>query len=627
LTAVDAEVLSWGFRSRLALLALLVTGALAAALWSGLRDQGIGEPEDRRKLMVVKQPGSDADYHAVLERGGFVIEVETWADWEAEARAWLPDSEAHGVALLLEYADSHGFGFVVLEAPAELDFSELELEPSLDEIEQLDAREYAVLSVGDLAFPHRLSVDEVGDDPIVRTPGYGVLEALFQQPAVSAREEDQRPTVAELQYEAAIDPARRMHERPATFVASIASAQAIIDKALAADTHVRALVEPFTTGSAVPTPEGVLLVHHELVTFSGNALTLDQRAGETMRFEWLAEDALARLHDGGALDAEPCTSLAGGSIEMDRQPRIEAAVDGSALAIFTGEELTIWRKLAQPGCTWVEHARLPSSTFAGRSVVLAPRFAGAPVSVIAAVDVDEDAQARVSLWSMPELTALELLRVPDATLGGLAFIDDEHVALLARTPLAPEDQTTTRRAEHALHLLDRRRPGAHLRVPAEFFASDRSLRELAVVEPAVPGEHGPRLALTLVENGVDTQLVVLTIGAVAWQRFIEDPSALLFTLTPEELELQEVGRAPAIAALAVGPGAIAYALAQGGVPAEIVVHAQGGGPERRLTDNELVDTLPRFTADMRAVVFVTGVRSSLSSAPFSVPRIAWLPLD
>jgi signal transduction histidine kinase len=40
-----------------------------------------------------------------------------------------------------------------------------------------------------------------------------------------------------------------------------------------------------------------------------------------------------------------------------------------------------------------------------------------------------------------------------------------------------------------------------------------------------------------------------------------------------------------------------------------------------------VDTLPRVTADGRAVVFVTGVRSSLSSAPFSVPRIAWLPLE
>jgi Tol biopolymer transport system component len=49
-----------------------------------------------------------------------------------------------------------------------------------------------------------------------------------------------------------------------------------------------------------------------------------------------------------------------------------------------------------------------------------------------------------------------------------------------------------------------------------------------------------------------------------------------------------------------------------------------GGPERRLTSNELVDTLPRFTADGRSVVFVTGVRSSLASVPFSVPRIAWV---
>lgn len=641
----DAEVSSWGFRSRLALLTLLSLGALAAALWSGLRDQGIGEPEDRRKLMVVKQPGTDADYHAVLERGGFVVEIETFADWEDDARASLPDSEADGVALLLEYADLRGFGFAVFEKPAQLDFSGIELEPSLDEIEQLDARDHAVLSVGDLAFPHRLGVDEIGEHSIVRMPGYGALEALFQQPAVSAREDEDRPTVAELQYEAAIEPARRMHQRPATFDQSIANAQATIGKALAADGDVRALVEPFTTGSAVPTPEGVLLVHHELVTFSGNALTLDQRPGETMRFEWLGEDALARLHERGELDdsgelgVEPCASLAGGSIEMARQPRIEAAVDGSALAIFTGDEVTVWRKLPQPGCTWVEHARLPSSTFAGRSVVLAPRFAGggqspSSSSVIAALDVDDAARARVLLWSMPELGALELLHVPDATFGGLAFIDDEHLAVLARTPLEPAQMTTTRRAEHALHLLDRRRPGAHLRVPAEFFAGERSLRELAVVEPAVEHEHGPRIALTLVANGVDTQLVVLTIGAAAWQRFIDgalavegEPSELLFTLTPEELELQQVGRAPAIAALAVGPDAIGYALAQGGVPAEIAVHSLDGGPERRLTNNDLVDTLPRFTADGRAVVFVTGARSSLSSAPFSVPRIAWLPLE
>jgi hypothetical protein len=640
----DAEVLSWGFRSRLALLSLLIAGALSAALWSGLRDQGVGEPEDRRKLMVVTQPGSAADYHAVLEQGGFVIEVEDFAEWESDARSRLSDSEAKGVALLLEYADLRGFGFVVFEAPAQLDFSAVELEPSLDEIGQLDARAYAVLSVGDLAFPHRLSVDEVGEHPIVRMPGHGALEALFQQPAVSAREDDDRPTVAELQYEEAIGPARKMVERPATFAESIATAQASIDKSLAAETNVRGLVGPFTTGSAVPTPEGVLLVHHSLETYSNNALTLEQRAGDTMHFEWLGEAALAR--DGGELEPEPCPSLLGGSIVPRPGVRIEAAVDGSTLAIATHEQLRIWRKLPQPGCTWAELAQIADSSIIG---VLAPRVAVGPEGVARSIMAEsslDDTHATVRLWLAALASAatdgrdrpgqidaelievVELLRVPDAQLTGLAFIDDVHLVALARVLLPPDEQTTTRRVEHALHLLDRRRPGAHLRIPAEFFADQRIVRELAVVEPAVEREHGPRLALTLVDNGVDTELVVLTIGADAWQRFVDgDASDVLFTLTPEELELRSLGRAPAIAALSVGAGAIVYALAQGGVPAEITVRSLEGGSEQRLTHNELVDTLPRLTADGRAVVFVTGVRSSLSNAPFSVPRIAWLPLE
>jgi hypothetical protein len=639
----DAEVLSWGFRSRLALLSLLIAGALSAALWSGLRDQGIGEPEDRRKLMVVTQPGSAADYHAVLEQGGFVIEVEDFADWESDARAQLPESEAQGVALLLEYADLRGFGFVVFEAPAQLDFSAVELEPSLDELTQLDQRDHAVLSVGDLAFPHRLSVDEVGEHPIVRMPGHGVLEAVFQQPAVSAREDDDRPTVPELQYEEAIEPARRMVERPATFAESIATAQATIDRSLAADTNVRRLVGPFTTGSAVPTPEGVLLVHHSLETYSDNALTLEQRAGDTMHFEWLGEAALAR--DGGELEPEPCPSLLRGSIVPRPGVHIEAAVDGSTLAIATHEQVRIWRKLAQPGCTWVEQAQIADRSILG-AAVLAPRVAVGPEGVARSIMAEsglDDTHAHVRLWLTaltgdatsapgqidPELIeVIELLRVPDAQLTGLAFIDDVHLVALARVPLPPEEQTTTRRAEHALHLLDRRRPGAHLRIPAEFFADERIVRELAVVEPAVEREHGPRLALTLVDNGVDTELVVLTIAADAWQRFVDGEAAdVLFTVTPEELELRSLGRAPAIAALSVGPGAIVYALAQGGVPAEIAVRSLEGGSERRLTNNELVDTLPRLTADGRAVVFVTGVRSSLSDAPFSVPRIAWLPVE
>ncbi len=640
MTSTDAEVLSWGFRSRVGLLGVLVVGALGAALWSGLRDQGIGEPEDRRRLMVVTQPGSSADYHAVLERGGFEIEVAELAAWESDARAGLPESEAQGVPLLLEFADLRGFGFVVFEAPARLDFTGVALEPSIDEIEQLDARDYASVSVGDLAFPHRLGVDEIGDHPLVRLPGHAALEAVLQQPAVHAREDVDRPTVAELQYEAAIAMAQRMHDGPATFEGAIANAGATIDRHLAADADVRAadadvrtLVGPFTTGSAVPTPEGLLLVHHALDIYSEDALTLEQRPGATMYFEWLDDAALARVREGGEPAPTRCPSLAGGSVDMHLRPQIEAAVDGSALAISTDEgPTTVWRKLPQPGCAWIEQGQLPpTSSLARRRVVLPPRFTTGPEGPARSLMVefgDDGTHALAQLWLSPQSGAiaepLELLRLPVGSFEAIEFIDDVYLVASVRVPLPVDEQTARRRHEFALYLLDRRRPGAHLRIPGEFFAGERSVRELAVVSP--PGEHGPRLALTIVDNGVDTQLAVLTVDVAAWQRFVDGEleGVDLFTLTPEELEVQELARAPAIAALAVGGGSIAYALADGASPAEIVLRPLDGGPERRLTHNELVDTLPHLTADGQAVVFVTGVRSTLSITPFSVPRIAWL---
>ena len=498
--------------------------------------------------------------------------------------------------------------------------------------EQLDARDHAVLSVGDLAFPHRLSVDEIGEHALMRVPGHGALEAVFQQPALHAREDDDRPTVAELQHEAAIEMGRRMVERPATFEQTIADARATIDSRLAVDADVRTLVGPFTTGSAVPTPEGVLLVHHALDIYSDDAQTLEQGIGDTMRFEWLDDAALARLRERGELSTTRCPSLARGSVEMSLAPRIEAAVDGSALAISMREQpTTIWRKLPQPGCAWIEIGTIESPSLLDRRVeVLAPRLPPGPEgsarSLMAEFGIDDVERASVRLWLTPVEEPLELLRLPDGVVDTVAFIDDLHLVALARVPVGIEEPAPGWEYDQALYLLDRRRPGAHLRIPIDFFAETRRVRELAVVGPAVEGEHGPRLAVTLVDDGVDTELAILTIGAAAWQRFVDgeaDPVEL-FTLTPEELELRGLGRALAIASLAVSPTALVHALADGTTPAEITVHRIDGGPERRLTNNDLVDTLPHFTADGRAVVFVTGVRSSLSSTPFSVPRIAWL---
>jgi hypothetical protein len=667
----DVEVLTRGFRSRLWLLAVLVIAALGAALWSSTREVGIGEPEDRRRLMVVTH-GSDINYYEVLEGGGFEVEVDSYADWETGARELLPESEAEGVALLLELADLRGFGFVVFEAPGQLDFGELELEPAVAEIEGFAERDYAVLSVGDLAFPHHLSVDEPGEDPILRMPGYGALQALFEQPAVTAREDEERPTVEELQYEDAIEVARWMHERPSTFAAAIDFARSSMHASLARDANARTLVEDFSTGSGVPTPDGgVLVVHHALEIVSEDAQALEMRPGELMRFDWLgpeAVDALLAADDRGArLELEPCTSLAGGSIELEREPRIEAAIDGSTLAISTMPgEATLWTKLEQGGCAWRELAVVP--TLAGAPGALAPRLGAGPDGrrmLMVQVGVGGDEVPTLRLWlgserehaaeaptgersldahdpeaDAAELVALDLLRLPDAKLSVPVFIDARHLALLSRVQLPPEEQTTTIKADHALHIVDRQHPGAHLRIPAEFFASGRALRQLVALEPALPHEgseeelrfaRGPRFAVTVTGSG-DTELIVLSVNSAAWQAFVDATDELgegverPFTLTPGDLQVELLGERHALAALAASsePGLLAYAASEGPLPAEIVLERLGGS-RIVLSDNELVDTLPRFGADARYLVYVTMMRSSLSPVPFSIPRIVPIP--
>lgn len=645
--AADAEDLSWGFRSRLGVLVALILVALAAAVWSSMREVGKGEPEQRRRLMVVTAPDSNVNYHAVLERGGFEIEVHSLAEWEAEAREALDDQDASAVAVVVELADLRGFGYVVFEAPGSLSFDGLELEPGVDDIEDFSKRDVAVLSVGDLAFPHRLSVDAVGDDPVLRMPGYGALEALFDQPSLLAREQDDRPTVAELQHEDAIQTARWMHERPATFATAIEFARQSMEADLAVDADVHTLVGPFETGSAVPSPDGgLLIVHHGLDIFSDDAQNLRVEPAKQMRLDWLSVDAQAKLTTTGELSLEPCTSLAGGALELADEPHLEAAIDGSALVIAdTRGPATVWRKLEGPGCTWSELARV--SLAETSSIVLAPRFEPGQRSMLAEVGMLDDGEGwSLRLWLTPEQggalieehgaeqavahgpASVELLRLSSGKIGSLAFIDDLHLAALTRVPLPPEEQTTRSWADHAIELLDRRRGGAHLRVPAQFFAEDRALRELAVVSAAVPGERGPSLALTTVD-GVDTELIVLTIADGPWQRFeqaVVDPNAEaeLHTLTPGDLEVRTLARGPAFAALTASPAGtrLAYAPADGARAAEIAVIDTAGGEPRTLTHNELVDTLPRLTADGRHVVFVTAVRSGISEVPFSVPRIA-----
>lgn len=684
----EVDALAGGFRARALLLSVLVLGGIGAAVWDHTREHGIEEAEQRHRVRVVTaEPG--IDYYAVLERGGFEVEFDSYESWLDKAHAAREDSELEGVALLLEHADAEGIGYLIFESPGTRDFSGLELEPAPTDIEDFGEGGYAALSVGDLAFPHVLSVDDPAAAELVRLPGYGALAAVFGQPSLLARADDERPTVPELQHEHRIERGQQMAERPASFAAALDNAgQEIAASFETGPARAPAVVPPWTTGSAIFDPSGgLLVVSHALEIYSEDATRLDLHPAPRMRFDYLGAKQIDALLAGGELDVAsglaPCESLMGGGVDMAEAPRLEAAVDGSALAVSTKTGTTaLWHRQALEGCAWqqvaeldgrmdssmvIAPARTQPGSEPGSQLLMAQVGAGtqglatlrvwsgaglesAEVSAtetrraVEAVDIGDARGAEPSVAGEGELEVSDLLWLPDARLSSLAFVGEHHLALLSSTPLPAAEQTTTHREDHVLHLVDRRAPGSHLRVPTDFFAPGWSLLELALAA-APTDERGPAFVLTATRGLGETKLLWLEVSGSVWAEFVAsapaefeelgplDPGGVmrLHALTPEDLQVRELegkkgearlGLSVALGSEARGP-LVAYTTAEGPSPSELALlelDSQTWAP-RRLTEDRLVDTLPRLSADGTRVVFMSMVRSAIDSTPYSVPRV------
>ncbi|HVI01806.1 MAG TPA: hypothetical protein VM869_23990 [Enhygromyxa sp.] len=625
----DVEALSRSFRSRILLLVLLLLLGLAAAVWTSLREAGIGAPEDRRRVMVVTD-GSAIDYYAVLERGGFDVEVDELEDWLRAARAAAPESEADGVALVLEHADRQGVALVVFERPSDRDWSALDwVELELAPIERLDEREYAAVSVGDFAFPHRLTMDEPGDDPLVRLPGHGALQAIFRQALISARESPERPSVAELQFEDATKLAREMVERPSGFAGAIAQARSSVEGLLDDGSGSRTLVPMLGTGTAITTPDGgLLLFHHELVIYSDDARTLELEAAAQMQLSWVSPAAVLEGIESGVFERSPCTSLAGGAISMAERPRIDTAADGSAIAIASPEGgATVWGKTEAPGCEWESVAEIDRMD----GVVLAPRSAGSEAatrSLAARVEHSDDA-SRVLLWTVGEGGLLDLQRViqqAQRRFSSIAFLDDRHLAVTSAAiddgEQAPEDR---------VYVLDRSRPDLYLSVPVEFFAEGRRLRDVIAVAPASE-RAGPELIVTARNPLGQLELIHLRVGLEAWEAFASAEvdeaqfgvEGTMVSLTPAQLSGTILAEADSLLGVDVRAGALIFASDEGPRSGELMWVDLASGERRQLTDNWIRDYLPRLSSDGSYATFVSLMQVNLAPTPFSVPRV--LPL-
>ena len=172
----DLEALRRSGRGKVITLLLLLVAALGAAGWFFfLRKQGTGNPEDPAKVLIVARTRG---YSIVLTDAGFEAAEGTLEAWELKAKEEVPNLETTGVEAIMTLADRFGYGFVVFENPQEIDFSALDIEGGVPELPE--HVRFAVLSAGDFAFPHVMTVNPKPSE-VLRGSSVVILQALFLQ--------------------------------------------------------------------------------------------------------------------------------------------------------------------------------------------------------------------------------------------------------------------------------------------------------------------------------------------------------------------------------------------------------------------------------------------------------------
>lgn len=649
--SADVEALDRSFRSRVLLLGLLCVGGIGLAIWEYTRDVGRGATEDPRRVLIVtpEQRSGDDVYLRLFDRAGFVAEVDGLVSLEQRAHEYVADSDAQGLALVLEFADLGGYGFVVVERPGEFEFAGIETDPPIADVEAFEQRDYAVLSVGDLAFPHRLSVDEVGEDPLLRMRGHGALQAIFRQPRLDPEREIlvERPTVDELKLEDAIERGRRLVVAPEQFPQRVEQVLGEQREALD-ERNARALLEPLQTGSPLPIPDGgALLLRHPLTIYSDDALTLELDAGEWLHIDHLDAEGLA----SGATP-QPCAAIHEGKIRLDRQPSFEIAADARALAITAEREGSrLWKytpsRGSEPGCSFTELGELPplapGESHFGK---LAPTPPPGP-DPLADLGVERPILARVQHFLDGEGSRLRvftsneqvfaplphtLLELDGIALHHPIFLDAQRLALLG-SPAAPDDDEL----DDYLYVVDTRTPGTFLRIPADFLSEGWQLRDLAWLPSAstawnlalVVHAQDPLGRSHLAELALVPDAAAALDLALAGQPPASAPSSEptsgepgLLTISPEQLVVRELLAEPTnVQDFAVAPDGHELALVLvSGKGSELALLDRASGGLRWVTDNRVKDYLPRYTSEGQ-LVFSSLVQVTISRHAFTVPRM------
>lgn len=615
-SSTDLETLQRSGRGKVVVLGVLIAGALGAAAWTFLRKGGTGNPEEAGKVLVVTR-GSHVGSSITLKDVGFETGEGTLAAWVDKAKDDVPDLEVDGVAAVLALADRFGWGFVVFEAPAEVDFSGIDIEGGTPTF-SADAQ-WAAVSVGDFAFPHVVTVNPP-PSKVLRDGSMPMIQALFEHEQLAALRKPESLAVDQLQLRDKLEEALRKLDQLPEAERLAEKVVADIDKTLIEGE----LVEPkpvrigdtLESLTARPLADGsVLSIGRTLQVISRDGVRADLDLGTREEFRVGAPMA-------AAADRVTCTGLAGGGVEVGDWRGLVWSVDGSTAVLSTlGRGETLWTlDASKPGtCTWSEVGTVAR----GRTGLDGKPVPWTGGKLARVGHVDGFGVVSVTRPGEPEL---QLGMLESTVLSHLVWLDDEHLAAVADYEV---DNTTW------IALLSTRDPMRVVVMPASVVAGNTGISSIV----AIPG----RAAILAV--GYDGRLVRVDFPAAAAEIIANPPMAAeqtplvaegrptVYQIDPSGFTskaLTEMGGISDLVTSRDGKRAAMTVRGDGVDPdapndKEIAIVDLDSGATRLLTRNALPDDDPVFTADGRHVVFETRVEMPRSDWTITAARI--VPAD